>query len=62
MGRIANLFRKDVVLGIKDVFVLLEIGFALVFVLILLFIIPEEIQSDATIFIHDETGKVERFV
>lgn len=62
MRRIANLFRKDVVLGIKDVFILLEIGFAVVLVLILLFVIPENIESSATVFIHDETGMVERFV
>lgn len=62
MRRIANLFRKDVILGIKDVFILLEIGFAVVFVLILLFVIPENIESSATVFIHDETGVLERFV
>jgi hypothetical protein len=62
MRRIANLLRKDIVLGIKDVFIIMEVGFAVAFVLILLFVIPEDVEGDATIFIHDETGMVERFV
>ncbi len=62
MRRMANLFRKDVLLGIKDVFIILEVGFAVAVVLILLFIIPEDIESEATVFIYDETGLVETFV
>jgi hypothetical protein len=62
MNRIANLFKKDLLLGIKDVFVLLEIGFAVVYVFLLLFVIPEDIERDATVYVYDETKVVENFL
>ena len=40
MRRILSLFRKDVLLGIKDVFILLEVGFAVVVSALLLAVIP----------------------
>ena len=62
MNRIGNLFKKDLILGIKDIFVLLEIGFAIVVLILLLFLIPEDIKKDALIYIYDETRVVENFI
>jgi hypothetical protein len=62
MRRIISLFRKDLALGFQDVFILLEIGFAVVLVLLLLFVVPEEIDTEGVVFIHDETRVLERFV
>jgi hypothetical protein len=46
MKKLGNLLRKDIVLGIKDVFLLLEIVFSVIFMLVLLFLIPEEIRTE----------------
>lgn len=62
MNRIGKLYKKDLLLGIKDVFVLLEIGFAVVYLAMLLFVIPEDIKRDAVVYIYDETRVVENFV
>ncbi|MFW5688805.1 MAG: hypothetical protein ACOC1U_04455, partial [Spirochaetota bacterium] len=62
MNRTLRLFRKDLSLGFQDVFILLEIGFAVVLVLLMLFVVPEEISTDETVFIHDETGLLEGIV
>ncbi len=62
MSRIGNLFKKDVLLGIKDVWVILEIVFAVVIMLMLLFVLPEDIERDTMIYIHDSTGIVQKFV
>jgi hypothetical protein len=62
MARLGSLFRKNIILGIKDVYVLLEIGFAVVIVLLLLFVIPEEIERDATVYVLDRTGIVQTFI
>lgn len=62
MKRIGNLFKKDIILGIKDVFILLELGFAVFIVLLLLFVIPENIEKDKTAYIYDATTLVKNFV
>lgn len=62
MKRIGNLFKKDLILGIKDVFILLELGFAVFVVLLLLFVIPENIEKDKTAYIYDATTLVKNFV
>lgn len=62
MKRIGNLFKKDIILGIKDVFILLELGFAVFVVLLLLFVIPENIEKDKTAYIYDATTLVKNFV
>jgi len=62
MGRIGSLFEKNMILGIKDVFVLLEVGFAIVVVLLLLFVIPEDISRDPVIYIYDESNLVKSFI
>ncbi|MDZ7796137.1 MAG: ABC transporter permease [Candidatus Marinimicrobia bacterium] len=61
MRRILNLLKKDVLLGIKDVFILLEIIFSVVIVLIILFLIPQNIDSEETVFIYDRSGVINRF-
>ncbi|MCK4813115.1 MAG: ABC transporter permease [Candidatus Marinimicrobia bacterium] len=62
MSRIGNLFKKDVLLGIKDVWIILEVVFAVVIMLMLLFVLPEDIKRDTMIYIHDSTGIVQEFV
>jgi len=62
MRKLASLFWKNLVLGIKDVFVLLEVGFSVVVVCLLLFVIPENIKKEAVVYVYDETGLVRSFV
>ena len=62
MNRIGSLYKKDLLLGIKDVFVILEVGFAALILALLLFVIPDDIKRDATVYIYDETKVVETFV
>jgi hypothetical protein len=62
MKRILNLLKKDIILGIKDIFILLEIGFAIILVFVLLFIIPEDIKTEARIYIYDQSDIVKNFV
>jgi hypothetical protein len=62
MKKVFNLFKKDVLLGIKDVFILLEIGFSVLIVMLLLFVFPKDIKRDAMVYIYDETGLVQNIV
>ena len=62
MNRISSLFKKDIILGIKDVFVILELVSAVFIVLLLLFVIPADLKREATIFVYDSTGVVEDFL
>ncbi len=60
MNRFLSMLRKDMVLGVKDIFVLMEIGFAVFMVLLLVFVVPEEIDNESTVFIYDATGMIEQ--
>ena len=62
MKRLGNLLKKDISLGIKDVWILLEVGFSVVVAALLLFVIPESIERETAAYIYDETGIVETFV
>ncbi len=62
MNRLAAIFKKDVILGVKDVFLLLEVSFAIIFVLVLLFIVPEDVRTTGMAYIYDTTHVVEDFV
>lgn len=62
MQRIFSLFKKDMLLGIKDVFVILEIVFAVVIMLMLLFVFPKDIEKEAMVYIYDETGLVQNII
>lgn len=62
MKRIGYLLKKDMILGIKDIFILLEIIFAVFIMLLLLFLIPEDIKIEGTVYIYDKPGIVEQFV
>lgn len=62
MKRIWTLFKKDIILGIKDVFIILELGFSIFIVLLLLFVIPEDINQEGTVFIYDSTNVIENFI
>ena len=46
-------------LGIKDVFILLEIAFAVLIMLLLLFVFPKDIERDAMVYIYDQTGRIQ---
>jgi hypothetical protein len=58
MKKIFNLFKKDMILGIKDVFVILEIVFAVLIMLMLLFVFPKNIENETMIYIYDKTGLI----
>jgi hypothetical protein len=62
MKRIATLLKKDILLGFKDVFILLELGFAVVLVVLMIFVLPEETNVEATVFIYDDVGIIEPFI
>jgi len=62
MNRIASLYRKDLQLGIKDVWVLLEVGFAIVVLMLLLLVLPEDIETEAVVYIYDDSKVVENFI
>ena len=62
MTCIGNLLKKDLTLGIKDVYVLLELAFALVISLLLLFVVPKDIKTEAVVFIMDKTKIVENYI
>lgn len=62
MNRVGVLFRKDLILGIKDVFVILEIAFSIFILLLLMFLVPEDIDREAAIYIHDDSGILEEFI
>lgn len=62
MRRIASLFKKDLTLGFQDVFILLEVGFAVILVLLLVFVVPEDIESESMVFIYDQTGVMQEFI
>lgn len=62
MRRIATLLKKDIILGFKDVFIILELGFSVVLVLLMLFVFPEDINTEETVFIYDEAGVLAGFV
>jgi len=51
MKRIGSLLKKDIILGVKDVFVILEVVFAILLLLLLLFIVPEDITNEGHVFI-----------
>ena len=62
MKKILSLFKKDVLLGIKDVFIILEIAFAIVIMFMLLFIFPKDIKRDTMVYIYDQTGLVQEII
>jgi hypothetical protein len=57
-----SLLKKDILLGIKDVFVILEIGFAVLIMLLLLFVFPKDIEREAMVYIYDQTGLVQQII
>lgn len=62
MNRIGSLLKKDIVLGFKDIFIILEVLFAAVFSAILVFVIPEDIRTVGKAYIYDQTGVIEDFI
>lgn len=62
MRRIGSLLRKDLILGVKDVFVILEVVFAVLLLVLLRFIVPEDISIEGRVFVYDETGVLESWI
>ncbi|MBW6457941.1 MAG: ABC transporter permease [FCB group bacterium] len=62
MRRILNLFKKDVLLGIKDVFIILEVVFSVFIVFIVLFLVPKSIEPEETIYVYDRSGVIGGFM
>lgn len=60
MKRVLNLYKKDIILGIKDVFILLEIAFSVIMMLLILLVIPKSIEQKNTVFIYDKSGMIVR--
>jgi len=56
MTKLANLYKKDMILGFKDVWILLEIGAAVLIAVLILFVVPKEINRETPVFIQDKTG------
>ncbi|MFC2089999.1 ABC transporter permease [Bacteroidota bacterium] len=56
MSKLGNLYKKDLILGFKDVWIMLEIGASVLIAGMLLFIVPKEISRESPIYIQDETG------
>jgi hypothetical protein len=62
MNRLRNIFHKDLILGFKDMFILLEVAFAVIIVFVLLFLIPKDIKNEGTVFVYDASGLIENFI
>lgn len=62
MRRIGSLLKKDLILGVKDVFVILEVVFAILLLVLLRFVVPEDISGEGRVFVYDETGVLEDYV
>jgi len=62
MSKLSNLYKKDIILGFKDIWILLELGAALMITAMLLFVIPENINQESSIYIQDKTGIFELMV
>ena len=62
MQRIFSLFKKDILLGIKDVFVILEVVFAVIIMLMLIFVFPKDIESETMVYIYDKTGLIQNVI
>ena len=62
MSKLSNLYKKDIILGFKDVWILLEFGAAILITAMLMFIVPKEIKRESSIFIQDNTGVFKHMV
>lgn len=62
MRKLLSLLQRDLLLGIKDVFVLMEVGFAVLVAAVLVFLVPDDISSEGVAFIYDQSGLVESFL
>ncbi len=56
MSKLGSLYKKDMILGFKDVWIILELAAAVLISALLLFVVPKEINRETTIFIQDQTG------
>lgn len=55
MRNLGNLYKKDLILGFKDVWILLEIGASVLIMSLLLFVVPKNIETEASVFIFDQS-------
>ncbi len=62
MKRIGQLLKKDIILGIKDIFIIMEIAFSFLIMLMLLFVVPKDIEAVRTAYIYDATSLISNLV
>lgn len=62
MRHLGNLLKKDLILGIKDVMIIMEIAFSIVIALFLLFLVPEDVKNEAIVFVYDQPKLIQNFV
>lgn len=62
MVNFKSLLKKDLILGIKDIFIILEVAFAIVVAIFIRFIVPAEVDNEAVVFIYDKPKLIENFV
>lgn len=62
MKRLPVIIIKDLILGIKDIFIILELVFSVVIMLLLLLIVPEDIRTEGRVYIYDQSGLLETFM
>lgn len=62
MKHLSNLLKKDLILGLKDVMIIMEIAFAIFTTLFLLFLVPKDVKNDAIVFVYDEPKLIENFI
>ncbi|MCD6345906.1 MAG: ABC transporter permease [Bacteroidales bacterium] len=55
MKNLGNLYKKDFILGFKDVWILLELGASVLIMSLFLFVIPKNIETEASVFIFDQS-------
>ncbi len=60
MNKLGSILRKDILLGTKNIFVIMEVATAVLIVLLLLFVFPKDLRSEPVIYIHDSSGMLEK--
>jgi len=55
MKRLICLIKKDVILGIKDIFIILEVAASISIMVAILLLVPKDINRDVPIYIYDSS-------
>ncbi len=62
MSKLTNLYKKDVILGFKDVWIILELAASVLIAAMLIFVVPKDINRETAIYIQDQTGAFELLI